>query len=232
MSQRGVRDKMRGFPADLEANNEKTCFEANRGRYMQAFLAPAEELVTALGAAGGGDRTPCRTPGQCIDQADQSRQAVQRRQVTLQVQDAPDLLAGREADDLTGAASGHPDGSGWRGGGALDVRQAGTGPISNRAAGRGRACQSDGGTALASAVPGQVLADPALKRVPHDRTDNPAGDLYRCKGLVVRGTCPPLKPPLRVLCTDTGATCPLRSAACHSRPVSGGSMSSLPRRHS
>lgn len=188
----GMPQATRQFLAQLEANNERTWFEANRAVYQTAFLAPAEELVSRLGAALRAELPDIRAEPRINGSirrinrdtrfsADKSPYKCRLHMIFWEG-DKPMASPGLHLvirPNNIGAGVGH-----WMFG--KSEMQNYHDALEDEAALR----ELEKAVASAETGRGMSLGEPALKRVPKDRADTAGADWFRYRGLVVRGDLP------------------------------------------
>ncbi|MDF1719612.1 MAG: DUF2461 domain-containing protein [Minwuia sp.] len=189
MTYQGVPRETRGFLAELEAENNKAWFDANRSAYQSDFLAPAEELVSRLGSALRAELPAIRAEPRINGSIRRINRDVRfsadkspykcRLHMVFWEGDKPMASSGLHLvirPDGVGAGVGH-----WMFG--KPELQRYHDALHDQTA----LDELETAVSEARAGAGMVLGDPALKRVPRDQTDSPGADWYRYRGLVVRG---------------------------------------------
>lgn len=192
MSFAGFSRELEGFLTDLQANNSRDWFEANRDRYDAAFLEPAKAFVEAM--AGELDSL---MPGLTAEPKINGSIRRLNRDTRFSKDKRPYhdhmhliFWKGEKANTSPGYH--------------LVLRAAGGGigagqwvlTDSELATYRAEVMTAKGAASLRKAIaigeamPGQSLDKAALKRVPKGFDGAPDPDLLRYKGVVVRGDLP------------------------------------------
>lgn len=192
MTYMGIPQETRQFLAQLEANNDRTWFEANRATYQTAFLAPAEELVSRLGAALRAELPDIRAEPRINGSirrinrdtrfsADKSPYKCRLHMIFWEggkPTASPGLHLVIRPDGI-GAGVGH-----WMFG-KTEMQN-----YHDALRDAEKLAQLEQAVADAEAGRGMSLGEPALKRIPKDRADAAGANWFRYRGLVVRGDLP------------------------------------------
>lgn len=188
----GFPGELDSFLSDLDANNSKDWFEANRDRYDDHFLQPAKAFVEAM-AGELDDLMPGLTAEPKINGSIRRLNRDTRFSKDKRpYHDHMHLIfwKGAKANSSPGYHLVLRPGGGGIGAGQWALTD------NELAAYRGAVMTVDGASSLreaiaqAEAMPGQSLDEPALKRLPKGFEDAPDPDLLRYKGIVVRGDIP------------------------------------------
>lgn len=188
----GFSRDLDGFLSDLDANNSRDWFEANRNRYDAAFLKPAKYFVEAI-----ADRLDDLMPGLTAEPKINGSIRRLNRDTRFGKDKRPyhDHLhlifwKGAKANASPGYHLVLRPGGGGIGAGQWALKE------SELEAYRAAVMTQEGASSLheviakAESMPSQELDSPALKRVPRGFDYAPDPDLLRYKGIVVRGDMP------------------------------------------
>ena len=204
MSFSGFSRDLEGFLDDLQANNNREWFEANRDQYNTAFLDPAKAFVEAI--AGQLDSL---MPGLVAEPKINGSIRRLNRDTRFSRDKRPYhdhmhmiFWRGAKANTSPGFHLVLRAGGGGIGAGQWGLSD------SELAAYRDAVMTKAGAETLRHAIaeaetmPGQQLDEAALKRVPKGFEGAPDPDLLRYKGIVVRGDMPDAAPLYGPDCVD------------------------------